>query len=549
MAATIIDSLLVTLGLDPKQYIKGRQEVEREDKKAKDAVKKNSNELADALTSLAKTAGALFLGFESAKGAFDWLVGLNVNAANLGRFSKNLSQSTHEVNAWDNAVELAGGTAKDAEADLMGLSSSITALRATGEVSPLVLLLQRMNVQLFDAQGKTRKLTDIYKDLGDKLRGYNRADAFNLARQAGVSESTFNLIRAEADERERMLRIGEQNAALDDQNAAQAAELQAEWRDIGQEVKTVGVNALTFVTPYVKQAFEWARELMGAFKDSGALSAVGSIFRGIWDVLKLIVNGWKELIGLTKGTWIEKYFTGVANFYKEGFKFGAAILDQIHTLAGGDEVEPGHDITNTAPSAGPARRTVNSNTANNNPGNLRFAGQPGATLGANGFAKFPTLAAGIAAANRQLDLYATRGVNTISKIISKWAPTSENDTAGYIAAVSKQLGKGANVELTPADRQRLLQAIFNKEGVNRVTTANISGALGGNPAALDAARFASNGAQLTPSAAGARSSSSNVQIDQVTINTQATDANGIAAEIPPALKRKGVVAQSDAGMS
>jgi hypothetical protein len=40
-----------------------------------------------------------------------------------------------------------------------------------------------------------------------------------------------------------------------------------------------------------------------------------------------------------------------------------------------------------------------------------------------------------------------------------------------------------------------------------------------------------------------------VQIDETVINTQATDANGIASTIAPALQRKGVVAQANSGLS
>jgi hypothetical protein len=40
-----------------------------------------------------------------------------------------------------------------------------------------------------------------------------------------------------------------------------------------------------------------------------------------------------------------------------------------------------------------------------------------------------------------------------------------------------------------------------------------------------------------------------VQSDNIEITTQATDAEGIAAELPGALPRKGVVAQADTGMN
>lgn len=47
----------------------------------------------------------------------------------------------------------------------------------------------------------------------------------------------------------------------------------------------------------------------------------------------------------------------------------------------------------------------NLNVRNNNPGNLKFAGQPGATLGSNGFAVFDSIDQGWTALYRQLQKY------------------------------------------------------------------------------------------------------------------------------------------------
>ena len=197
-----------------------------------------------------------------------------------------------------------------------------------------------------------------------------------------------------------------------------------------------------------------------------------------------------------------------------------------------------------------ARRTTETLENNNNPGDLRFAGQHGATVGAHGFAAFPTLAQGIQAANTQLDLYAKRGVNTIASIVRKWAPVSENDTASYIAQVEKSLGKNRNAQLTAADRQKLLQAIFKREGVNKVSSGAIASALGPNPAALGTAQLANNqapGGQRD--ASGARTTNTDVRIDSITVHTQATDADGIAGDMRGAIDRKGVVSQADTGMT
>src|ERR1035437_8695742 len=81
----------------------------------------------------------------------------------------------------------------------------------------------------------------------------------------------------------------------------------------------------------------------------------------------------------------------------------------------------------------------------NNPLDLRFAGQVGASAPAGmqnkniappPIAQFDTLAHGIAAGYRQLWADIARG-DSLRKLIYSWAPPNENDTAGYLANVAR----------------------------------------------------------------------------------------------------------------
>jgi len=77
---------------------------------------------------------------------------------------------------------------------------------------------------------------------------------------------------------------------------------------------------------------------------------------------------------------------------------------------------------------------------NNNPGNLRMAGQPGAEEGLEGFASFSTPGQGVNALTRQIVLDTqTRGL-TLGEFITKYAPPSENDTEGYIRFMEQKTG-------------------------------------------------------------------------------------------------------------
>ncbi|EDA8242734.1 lytic transglycosylase domain-containing protein [Salmonella enterica subsp. enterica serovar Reading] len=107
---------------------------------------------------------------------------------------------------------------------------------------------------------------------------------------------------------------------------------------------------------------------------------------------------------------------------------------------------------------------------NNNPGNLNFAGQKGATLesGPNArFASFPTMLEGIAALDRQVMLYLKRGKNTIDQIIDIYAPSSDgNNTSSYKSYLSQYTGLGAKEKIDGSNfelMRKLIQGIINHE--------------------------------------------------------------------------------------
>lgn len=91
---------------------------------------------------------------------------------------------------------------------------------------------------------------------------------------------------------------------------------------------------------------------------------------------------------------------------------------------------------------------------NNNPGNLKFAGQPGAVPSSDGFAVFPSLDAGYAALNRQL----TKTLNeqpslTLTQFYARYLGqsdyltpkiTSQGDPFAYASKVAADLGVSPN---------------------------------------------------------------------------------------------------------
>jgi len=102
---------------------------------------------------------------------------------------------------------------------------------------------------------------------------------------------------------------------------------------------------------------------------------------------------------------------------------------------------------------------------NNNPGNLR-------PVSGSGFRTFDSALEGWSAMRNQLMRYFTgkttgKTLQTITDIVSTWAPSSENDTGKYIQDISKWMGVSPDVALNlnnPQVMTSLMQSMARKEG-------------------------------------------------------------------------------------
>ena len=117
---------------------------------------------------------------------------------------------------------------------------------------------------------------------------------------------------------------------------------------------------------------------------------------------------------------------------------------------------------------------------NNNPGNLRLTSVPWegqASAQPGPFVVFTSPVYGIRAlAKNILTYYQQYGLDTISSIISRWAPASENNTSSYIQAVSQSMGVSPDVPLqlsNPVILQNLVRAIIQHENGRVIYSQNI----------------------------------------------------------------------------
>ena len=361
MASTVIDSLVVLLGLDASNYKKGRETAEKETSETARKAKESADAITKSLTEVGRTIAGLFLGFETASGFGKFLRGLNSGEAALGRVATNIGLNVHELNKWGLAVaQVSGSTAQDAQAAFVQLTDEAQKFFVTGEASPLINTLRQYGVALKDSQGHLRNQGEIFEELADKTAVYGHEYQNFAFKQAGLTQGYVNYLTQSKKLREDELRLAEQNNNVTDDSVRKAQELERYWANIRQQVEAVGQKILLAVTPAIKSAFTEASNLMAEFKNSGGLDRIVQIMQIIGKLASGIGDSVKFWAGAVQNSFIGKYNDFMFKQYGKVLDFFAGPANtSAPPVAGG-----GPPVPAVGADAGPTYR-------NHNPGNLR----------------------------------------------------------------------------------------------------------------------------------------------------------------------------------
>ena len=302
--ATIVDALVVTLGLDTKGMKDGATAASASLKKTEDAAKKTAKVVSDAEKASAKAkvdatkateaaatkaskeaeargksmamafskirneALALVGVFTAGMGIKSFVESTIGGAASLGLMSTNLNMSTEKLSAWQRAAERAGGTAEGMTAQLQE-SAAESAKAKAGEGTGTSAKFYAMGGDPRDLKdgntfllARSRIVADLYKT--------DHARAQLVASQMGISEQQFNLIKQGPDAILSLVAAQEKNSAITDKQAAQALVLKNAWDDMIQRFKVTGTTILLELMPVFEKAIaqfqSWA-DMIVAHKD------------------------------------------------------------------------------------------------------------------------------------------------------------------------------------------------------------------------------------------------------------------------------------------
>lgn len=249
MSATIIDALLVTLGLDVTGFKKGQAEADEALKKTKDNTVKNAKDIeakakqaTDGFVGMRKELMKIVGIFISANGIKNFVERITTSDAAVGRLSDNLGIATSELSAWQKMSEKFGGSAEDTDSlfrNIYKISQELKLFGSSAALQPLGRLLGPEGLARFASNATT--IAEKAKILQAAVAGASsRQDALSLMQQAGFTEQTVTVMREIGRDLENQLTLQRQLNVASKEDAKLAQERAAAWNRLADALERVG---------------------------------------------------------------------------------------------------------------------------------------------------------------------------------------------------------------------------------------------------------------------------------------------------------------------
>lgn len=252
----VVDQLVVTLTLDPKDFQKGEAVVMRSQKRMREEAvqtdkqfQASAKSIGDALNRARNTALGLITVFTAGRGISSFVQQTTESSAALGRMSRDLQISTQNLSAWEAVSRRAGNAAGDVSGAFANINSRIQAFRLTGDASQLTGF-RNLRVQTSDTQGRVRPTEDIYQDVLRALAGRDPRERASMAALAGFGQETVNLAAIPEAQRARMMVEGRPDDVTPEQ-VARATQLRDAWLTMERALTTIGRQILDEMTPAI----------------------------------------------------------------------------------------------------------------------------------------------------------------------------------------------------------------------------------------------------------------------------------------------------------
>lgn len=236
--ATIIDSLIISLGLDTGGVSQGMR-------KAESSLQTGVKHIMGNI--LAPLAGAL---------AFGGLLKNYIASADAaGKLASSIGVDSENMQAWGEAAARSGGSADAFYSSLSSVNDKMIELTKFGG-GPAALVLAQLGISARDSSGKVKSSVDIMKDLASVSDKMDKREFASIAKKFGIDDGTLKLLQQGSLAVDTLVKRQKELGVYTQKDFEVTSKAAGAFADLLQSFKAVAASILRILLP----AITWLAE-------------------------------------------------------------------------------------------------------------------------------------------------------------------------------------------------------------------------------------------------------------------------------------------------
>jgi hypothetical protein len=295
MTTTVIDSLVLQFGLDTTKFVAGSRELALEMKNMREQAKVSGDEIeaqgkaiGEAFSIIKREAVGVLAAFFGGKGMVEFFNHITQVDAATGRLAKTINMSTRELSAWQGVSVQTGGTADSMAQTLQGLTGEINKFLITGQ-GAFIPVFNQLGISLFDSNRQLKTAGQLILELSEHANKMDPARfAALMSMIPGMNSQTINTM-LQGDSALRKLMDDQVKLGLITEQDAQAAiKLEQSWARAEQAATSLGRRLVTFLQPALTTILDaLTKDITHGWLNTGGAQQFGATSaRTWWETLK-----------------------------------------------------------------------------------------------------------------------------------------------------------------------------------------------------------------------------------------------------------------------
>lgn len=327
--ATIIDSFMISLGLDSTEFNKGVDEASTK-----------TESFASKLTKRTAAAGAAFLSFGAVVAQVKMLA---QSADQVGKAADRMGVAAPDLYAWGNAASLSGGSVSGLFNSVEQLNKQLSRIAVTG-TSRLLPFFQKMGVAATDETGKVRNVFDVLRDIAGAIEGMDRMESQGLLASLQLDAGTIGLLQGGRQALDDLIKRQKELGYFTKEDTVIAAKFNDAVEELGRSFRFIFLPVLREAAPVLTSL---ANTMTDAFaymqKHSAVLTAALYIMAGVVTAI-VLPSLWALFAAIMANpiTWVVMLIAALILVLEDLWVYAnggkSAFADFWATMGSGDEV-------------------------------------------------------------------------------------------------------------------------------------------------------------------------------------------------------------------